>query len=228
MKRLLWLLVVLVLPALAVPAQAQFFFKKARPAPAQRVPELILTLKTETDERKRAAAADELREYDAKTFTEIVPVLIDVLYNDKKYSVRLEALNSLYRLRPVSQPAGQAIEHAASSDESLRVRLQAKTALLKYHLAGYSSSNKNEPSVFQPSTQEPPLADPPSVAIPTVAFPPATGKTIVPAQPAGPVPAGPSLDVPRPLPQGVALPPGSVAPSPMIQIEGPAAPPRPF
>jgi hypothetical protein len=224
MKRLLWLLVVLALPALAVPAQAQIFFKKARPAPAQRVPELILILKTETDERKRAAAADELREYDAKTFTEIVPVLIDVLHNDTKTSVRLEALGSLYRVRPVSQPAGQAIEHAASSDESLRVRLQAKTALLKYHLAGYSSSNKNEPSVFQPSTQEPPLADPPGVAIPTVAFPPMTSLKVAPAT----VPAGPALDVPRPLPHGVALPPGQIAPSPTIQIEGPAAPPRPF
>lgn len=224
MKRLLWLLIVLALPAFAVPAQAQIFFKKARPAPAQRVPELILILKTETDERKRAAAADELREYDAKAFTEIVPVLIDVLHNDTKSSVRLEALNTLYRVRPVSQPAGQAIEFAASSDESLRVRLQAKTTLLKYHLAGYSSASKNEPSVLQPSTQEPPLADPPGVAIPTVVFPPATGQKVAPAN----VPAGPALDVPRPLPQGVALPPGQTAPSPTIQIEGPASPPRPF
>jgi hypothetical protein len=228
MKRLLWVLVVLALPAFSVPAQAQFFFKKARPAAAQRVPELILILKTETDERKRAAAADELRDYDAKTFTEIVPVLIDVLHNDKKYSVRVEALNTLYRVRPVSQSVGQALEYSASSDESLRVRLQAKTALLKYHLAGYSSSTKNEPSIFQPSTQEPPLADPPGVAIPTVAFPPMTSQKLVPAQPASLTPAGPALDVPRPLPQGIALPPGQVAPSPMIQIEGPAPPPRPF
>jgi HEAT repeats len=231
MKRLQWLLVVLALPACALPAQAQIFFKKARPAPAQRVPELILTLKTETDERKRATAAEELREYDAKTFTEIVPVLIDVLHNDKKTNVRMEALNSLYRVRPVSQPAGQAIEYAASSDESLRVRLQAKTALLKYHLAGYSSSNKNEPSVFQPTTQEPPLADPASPAIPAVAFPPASGSK-VPTPAFGPPttlqPAGPALDVPRPLPKGISLQPGQVPASPTIQIEGPAPPPRPF
>ena len=70
---------------------------------SERVPELILTLKTESDERKRAQAAEELREYDARTFTEIVPVLVDVLHNDKKSNVRLEALNSLSRLRPVSQ-----------------------------------------------------------------------------------------------------------------------------
>src|SRR5436309_8145239 len=84
MKRLQGLVVLLALPVCAMPGEAQLFFKKNRPVPAQRVPELILTLKTESDERKRAAAAEELRDYDAKTFGEIVPVLIDVLHNDKK------------------------------------------------------------------------------------------------------------------------------------------------
>jgi hypothetical protein len=224
MKRLQVLLVLLAVPAFAAPAPAQFFFKKSRPTPAQRVPELILILKTETDERKRAHAAEELREYDAKTFAEIVPVLIDVLHNDKNSSVRFEALNSLSRLRPVTQAAGQAIEHAAGSDDSLRIRLQAKSALLKYHLAGYSNANKSEPSVFQPTTQEPPLSEPPaspSATIPAVAFPPASGKN----QPASGTTA---TDVPRPLPPGVALPPGAAPRPPMIQIEGPALPPRPF
>ena len=102
MKWLRGLFILLALPAFAVPAPAQFFFKKARPVPAQRVPELILILKTETDERKRAQAAEELREYDAKTYSEIVPVLIDVLHNDKKSNVRLEALSSLSRVRLVN------------------------------------------------------------------------------------------------------------------------------
>ena len=53
MKRLQGLLVLVALPLCATPAHAQLFFKKTRPVPAQRVPELILTLKTETDERKR-------------------------------------------------------------------------------------------------------------------------------------------------------------------------------
>jgi hypothetical protein len=222
MKRLQGLLVLVALPLCATPAHAQLFFKKTRPVPAQRVPELILTLKTETDERKRAQAAEELREYDARTFAEIVPVLIDVLHNDKKTGVRLEALNSLARLRPVSQPAGQAIEYAASSDESAWVRLQAKSALLKYHLAGYRASSKNEPSVFQPTTQEPPLAEPPAAApaIPAVAFPPVWGPR--------PTPLAPPADTPRPLPKGVALPPGQVVPAPVIQLEGPGLPSRPF
>jgi hypothetical protein len=224
MKRLHGLFVLLALPVFAMPAQAQLFFKKARPVPAQRVPELILILKTESDERKRAQAAEELREYDAKSYSEIVPVLADVLHNDKNAHVRLEALNSLARLRPVSQPAGLALEHAAANDESLRIRLQAKSALLKYHIAGYSASNKNEPSVFQPTMQEPPLVNPASSSqtIPaSVGAPPITGPKLSMPSPQAP-------DVPRPLPQGVAVPAGQTVPPPTIQIEGPALPPRPF
>src|SRR5262249_39491260 len=129
----------------AAPAPAQWFFaRKTKANPTQRVPELILLVKTDPDERKRAQAAEELREYDATTFTEIVPVLVDVLANDKKQSVRSEALTSLAKIRPVTTLAGQAMERAAAQDESLRVRWQAKSALPKYHLAGYSA-RKNEP-----------------------------------------------------------------------------------
>ena len=97
MKRFQPLLVLLALPAFTLPAQAQFFHKRPRPIPAQRVPELILILKTETDERRRGAAAEELRDYDARTFTEIVPVLIDVLHTDRKVGVRIEALATAWR-----------------------------------------------------------------------------------------------------------------------------------
>ena len=209
MKRMQALLVLPALLFCAVPAQAQLFFKKRGPVPAQRVPELILILKTETDERKRAAAAEELRDYDPKTFTEIVPVLVDILTNDKKQSVRLEALNSLARLRPVSQTAGHAIEHAASDDESLRIRLQAKSSLLKYHIAGYHSEAPPPVAVKQ---------EPPQVTIPAVSFPPAPlAKTAT------------SPDVPRPLPKGIALPPGQAPPlPPVIQLEGPSLNSRPF
>jgi hypothetical protein len=208
-----------VLLVFAVPAPAQIFFKKKAPPPAQRVPELILTLKTEGDERKRAGAAEELRDYDPRMFTEIVPVLIDALHNDKKPSVRLEALNSLARLRPVTQAAGRAIENAAANDDALRVRLTAKSALLKYHLAGYSGSSKTDPPV---ATQEPPLSDPSgATGNPTVTNPPVGGTKVV--------PAGPALDVPRPLPKGTTLPPGKAPPPPIIEIEAPGSlPPRPF
>jgi hypothetical protein len=154
------LLLVIVL-AWAAPAPAQWIFaKKQKMNPTQRVPELVLIVKTDTDERKRAHAAEELRDYDSATFTEIVPVLVDVLQQDKKMNVRLEALASLAKIRPVSARAGQAIEKAAAEDESWRVRWQAKTSLPKYHLAGYSSGKNDPTPVKKTSTQEPPLAVP--------------------------------------------------------------------
>jgi hypothetical protein len=147
----------------SAPGQS-IFSKKPKVNPSQRVPELIVTLKTEKDERKRTAAAEELRDYDSVTFTEIVPVLADVLKNDKKVGVRLEALNSLAKIRPVTTLAGQAIEKAASEDDTLRLRWQAKAALAKYQLAGYSAK-KSEPAKGK-TTEEPPLATVPEAKTP--------------------------------------------------------------
>lgn len=173
--------------AWAAPAPAQgIFARRPKVNPSQRVPELILTVKTDPEERKRAHAAEELRDYDATTFTEIVPVLADVLLHDKKVSVRLEALGSLVRIRPVSALAGQAIEKAAAADESWRVRLQAKTALPKYHLAG-SLARKMEPAAAKKTpTNEPPI--------------------VTPAAPPQPPPLPRVESVPRPLPRDVAPP----------------------
>jgi HEAT repeats len=237
MVRLRLLFLLALAPAwLASGAQGQFLFKKTRPTPSQRVPELILTVKTEGDERKRAQAAEELRDYDTRTFTEIVPVLVDVLQHDTSTSVRLEALTSLSRVRPVNQSAGQALEQAAH-DESWRVRLQAKSALLKYHLAGYSRNDQTGAPAA--TAQEPPLADPmaqaPVQASKTEPMPvvtPTTGKA--PAAFAVPkelTPVGPNLDLPKPLPKMVA-PQVTPAPAPTVAPnldgDGPALPPRPF
>ena len=102
------------------------FSKKPKTNPSQRVPELILIVKTDGDEKKRAHAAEELRDYDSVTFGEIVPVLVDVLKNDKKHGVRLEAVNSLAKIRPVPPVGGaHALEQAAADDEYWRVRWQA-------------------------------------------------------------------------------------------------------
>jgi len=159
MKRLAGGLLLVIVLAWAAPAPAQWIFaKKQKMNPSQRVPELVLIVKTDPDERKRAHAAEELRDYDSATFTEIVPVLVGVLQQDKKMNVRLEALTSLTKIRPVSARAGQAIEKAAAEDESWRVRWQAKTSLPKYHLAGYSSRKSDPAPVKKTSTQEPPVA----------------------------------------------------------------------
>src|SRR5262249_33698182 len=118
MKRLAGGLLLVIVLAWAAPAPAQWIFaKKQKMNPSQRVPELVLIVKTDSDERKRSHAAEELRDYDSATFTEIVPVLVDVLQQDKKMNVRLEALTSLAKIRPVSARAGQAIEKAATEDE---------------------------------------------------------------------------------------------------------------
>src|SRR5262249_62419110 len=85
------------------------FAKKApKPNPADRVSELIGTLKLDKDENKRASAAEELRQFDPKAHPDVVPILVDTLLNDPKPGVRAEAAHSLGKLRPVSQEAGWA------------------------------------------------------------------------------------------------------------------------
>ena len=200
MNRLAAWLPLLILLAWVAPTPAQgIFAKKPKVNPTQRVPELILTVKTDTDERKRAHAVEELRDYDAATFTEIVPVLVDVLLHDKKLNVRLEALGSLTKIRPVTSMAGHAIEKAAADDESWRVRLQAKTSLPKYHLAGYTKKIDPAPTKKKP-TDEPPVTASPQPVPPT---PPVVNS------------------FPRPLPPGDITPPAAPKAAPPTQ-QGPA------
>ncbi len=201
MKRLpIGLMLVLVL-AWVAPAQAQLFFtKKQKTNPTQRVPELIVIVKTDADERKRTHAAEELREYDPAVFTEIVPVLADVLLHDKKVNVRLEALSSLTKIRPVSLQAGRAMEKAAADDDSLRVRLQAKASLPKYHLAGYSSKSGGSAPGGKTQTEEPPLATPRVPPPPKVVVQAPPAPKVVPSPPTTveSVPSDPPI--PRPFP----------------------------
>jgi hypothetical protein len=199
------------------PATAGFLFgKKTKPTPAEYVPELIKTLKTDGDEHKRSSAAEELRQYDPAQFPDMVPALVDALMNDKKPGVRAEAAQSLGKLRPVNTAAGLALEQAQAKDGSMRVRLQARSSLLQYRWAGYPLKGKEE---SQPPAQskEPPLApEPPAtVAAPTAA--PAPRLTPVPAATTSlpssprPLPVGTpvkrSVPVPAPAPVPAAGPP---------------------
>jgi hypothetical protein len=223
------LLVLALLAALAPSAPAGLFFgKKApKPDPATRVPELIATVKTDGDENKRAAAAEELRQYDPTTHHDIVPVLIDVLLHDAKPSVRSEAAQSLGKLRPISQEAGWALEQAVAKDTSMRVRLQARSALLFYHMGGYHSTKVEEAPAGQ--SKEPPLADPAPPAVKTTApvpvprMPP-PGKRLVPVPTQSPEPplappVAPAPTAAPPLAPSVA--PAPTAAPPLV----PAAPP---
>jgi HEAT repeats len=186
--------------ALAAPAEGGIFFGKKKPPvdPAQRVPELLGIVKTSPDEHKRSQAAEELRKYDMQSFPEVVPTLVDVLLHDAKPSVRVEAAQSLGRIRPISQTAGQALEQALASDGSMRVRLQARSSLLQYYWAGYRSMKKEAPPP-PPQTKEPPLAPPLPGETPAQSLPlPPTGPPTAtsPSQPGIRLPAVPGEPVP--------------------------------
>jgi hypothetical protein len=196
--------------------------------PAQRVPQLITIVKTDQSDSAREKAAAELREYDATAFPEITAVLIDVLQHDSKAGVRSEAAQSLGKLRPISQEAGMALEEA-TRDSSLRVRWQARSALLGYRISGYrsqkpadaargqenrlpaqaiggpfsghmSASPRTSPIYLEGETPPPPLAPPVTVSQP----PGAEARPAI--QPASaeprPLPVGPpSANEARPFPQ---------------------------
>jgi hypothetical protein len=209
------LLACALLLAVAVPAPAGIFGKRKKPEPTQRVPELVQVLKADLDDRKRAEAAEELRQYDPGQFPQIIPALVDALQTDPKPGVRSEAAHSLGKLRPVSQPAGQALEKAAVHDHALRVRLQARTALMFYHMAGYSAAKKAEPPVG-PGPGAGPGPPPGPGIVPRVAESPLPGPTLT----REPTPAGkiqtaePPLAPPQPSPNPQ---PPTTGPAPVVQ-----------
>src|SRR5262245_34595330 len=235
-----WLLALL-FGGLVAPAEAGLLFgrKKEKPDPKTRVPELITTLKADKDGDKRARAAEELRQFDHAAFPEIIPALINALQSDARTGVRVEAAQSLGRVRPVSQVVGDALEQALGRDSSMRVRLQARSQLLQYQLAGYRSGKKTDvPTVT--SAREPPLAQPDRYPPPVVTTPGGVTKEPprssrpalrpVPAQPPGsgsssltpPVPA--TTQPPLAPPPAPGTPPASIAPTQATGGEGPDLP----
>jgi hypothetical protein len=230
--------ILLTLSAVAAPGQAGVFFgKKNKPNPAERVPELIVTVKTDKDEGKRAAAAEELRQYDPAAHKDIVPILIDVLLNDPKPSVRSEAAESLGKIRPISQEAGWALEQALEKDTSMRVRLRARYALLGYHWNGYQSPNKDKgnPPAEKPDKGGPSGAPPVinTVTPPTPGKAKSKGAPILNETPPPPLAEPGSRLEPRPLPPGppklqpVPAASPKLQPAPARSNDGPALePPR--
>jgi hypothetical protein len=221
----LFLLALGLVTALALPAPAGIFFgKRAKPNPAERVPQLLILVKTDADEDKRVSAAKELREFDPNAFPEMVPILIDVLKHDQQAAVRAETAQTLGKLRPISPQAGMALEEAAG-DSSWRVRWQVRQSLLGYRIGGYRSPPKPEetappaPSAGKPGANRVPPA--PAVKRGLLSPVPKTGPTVVPnetpppplaeppsATPApGPVPKGSSSPVPTGMPKLQKLPP---------------------
>jgi len=185
---------------LAVPAPAGIFFnRKPKPAPMQRVPELLGILRGDPNDGKREAAAEELRQYDPQANPEIVPVLIDAALRDPKPEVRGEAVQTLGKYRPVSQEVGMTLEQILANDSSTKVRWHARTALWQYQLSGYRTAKGDGPPIGLPTNQEPPLAEPapklptPQPGVPRLTPVPTTAPAAqpLPIGPGGPVPPAP-------------------------------------
>jgi hypothetical protein len=191
------------------PASGQGIFSKKKtpkPNPAERLAQLITTLKTDQDEANRESAANELRQFDTKLYPEVISVLIETLQNDPRPAVRMEAAESLGRIRPISQQAGWALEQAASKDSSTRVRFQARSSLLLYRIWGYRSDAKppdEQPPSPPPEPAKPnlpmpkparPGAPPSETAPPPLAFP------LLPAKQSTPTPPKPQPPKPQPPP----------------------------
>ena len=236
-----YILVALVGITLAGSASAGLFSRKPKPS-SQRAGELIGILRNDPTESKRAAAADELGSYDLKTYPEIVPPLLQAL-NDPAAEVRAQAVQTLGKLRPVSQEIGMALEQAHTSDSSTKVRNQARSTLWSYHLAGYRSPKNPEPKgptlPNQPTgpplstTQEPPLADRAPVPTPPAPPPPPPPKRLGPA-PVMPPAQPPKLQPPapavaRPMPSAPILVPSQppvLVPPPVEDLGPTVSPPK--
>ena len=224
MRHYRFLLAFVVPMTCVLPASAGIFFgKHAKTNPAERVPQLIAIVKTDTDESKRESAARELREYDPAAYPDVVSVLIDVLQHDDKPSVRSEAALSLGKLRPVSQVVGWALEEA-TKDPSFRVRMQARSALLGYRLSGYRS----EPQVTETPVTNPPKETAPKTSTwslnvlkrtPTPTVP--TKGSAAPGETAPPPLADPiTMPALRPVPKAGSQP--SLTPSMVPNLQKPA------
>lgn len=222
MRKARWMFAIVAVISAAGPAPAGFgiFSRKAKIDPAEHVPALIMQLKTDKDDAKRSAAAEELRNFDPKAFPEMMTVLADALLKDSSATVRSEAASTIVKLRPITQQAGYALEQAAANDPSMRVRMAARQSLWQYNLLGYRSTKPVADVVAAAApvaplsaktyvsakprggkeSPEPPLADSPtlqSVAPPKLLTPPA-GKSasVKPLPTNAPEPKGPSLGAP--------------------------------
>lgn len=157
MTRTRVVLAVLAAVLAASSASAGIFNRKAR-LDATRVKTLVETLRSDPDERKRKAAAAELRDADPRTHADILPVLLNALQRDPSAATRAESADSLRHYKVVFPVAGMALEAAAEGDPNPQVRDAAKQALWEYHLGGYRSSKGTDG--FAGQTAEPPLARP--------------------------------------------------------------------
>ncbi len=199
----LCLLVALLMPS--GPVEGGLLSRKSKPrtpTPAERVYGLLENLKNAPDSDQRQEAAEQLREFNAQEFPEIIPALIYTLQKDSSSSVRREAAQSLGRIRPTSMEVAQALEIASEKDSSVRVRLQAR--------ASKSDYKATEPMPNQGGSVIPVPPPGPDGRLKPVPLPPPTM-----------IPETQPLPKPPPADPGARLGPATPRPLPMkIQEEG--------
>jgi hypothetical protein len=217
---------------LAAPSHAGIIFGR-KPAPVDprtRVPELLNVLKSDKDAAKRSKAAEELKNFDAAAFPDIVPALIRALNEDPQPGVRIDAAQSLGKIRPVSQAAGEALENALEKDPSMRVRIQTRAILLQYNWAGYRTAKKEAiPLATEPprgvlgrflppirTTPDPRKAPKAGPDAPFKPLPPGSGVEPPLAPPVPEVKPAPTPPVSRPTGGASPLPPGPVSEGPIL------------
>jgi hypothetical protein len=191
--------------AASVPvADAGIFSRKEKPSPSIQVMELLKTLKNNPSTGERSRAAEDLRDFDAQAFPEIVPALINALQNDSSSSVRRQAAESLGKIRPTSVEAQQALEQAEKQDDSMLVRWKARTALLGYRVdqpppAAVQAAPFGQPQAA-PVVRRPQVPSAPVVrVVPPTSSPPPVAQQPTRRMPLPP-PEGPKLEVPSPAP----------------------------
>ena len=198
-------------PAAAVDFGLGLFKRRQAKAdvPQSRAKQLVEILRTDPDEDKRIAAATELKGLDPRNNPEIIPGLMASLQKDPSPAVRIEAVKALGDLKPVSEPAGLAMEAARASDPDAKVVEAIRKSLFQYHLNGYRTPESGSPFATETDT---PGSKRPAVK-PTLGFQPiknSIGKalpTLLTAEP----PLAP------PKPKFPAVPPApTVAPAPTL------------
>ena len=114
-------------------------------APLSKAKQLVEVLRTDPDEGKRKDAATELKGLDPRSNPEVIPGLVASVQKDPSPAVRIKAVEALGELKPVSEPAGLALEAAAKADPDPKVREAINAALWQYHLNGYRTPESGSP-----------------------------------------------------------------------------------
>jgi hypothetical protein len=233
-EKAMLVLAVLVTAAAPAPAIDLFGKKKATVSPDQRVQQLITIAQTAPEPSRRADAVEELRDFSTATYPYIVPVLVDILNQDKSVIVRVEAARTLGRIRPVTKTASDALSEASAKDSALRVRWQAKTSLTLFNMASISLGNQAEteqpPAKVKVSFKESPSAagqsaspSGPSVLVPSEIMDSKTGTYALPL-PKGPNPVSVFNPAPKPAPVSPIpgpLPTGPTTTEPPLNVPAP-------